>query len=115
MGKPESNSMTSPMMSQVRVGIRVRPLTSKERGLGGKPVVMCDQYNKTVEISTSRFTYDFVLDSTVSQPQLYQTVSAPLLNSFVDGFNATVSTITNLKTFRINLNLNLMKILIFHW
>jgi Kinesin motor domain len=77
---------------QVRVGVRIRPLTSKECAAGGKSVVACDPFTNTVELSTCRFTYDTVLDSSVTQTQLYQTVSAPLLNSFLDGYNATVST-----------------------
>jgi len=37
-----------------------------------------------------RFTYDAVFDSNCSQPELYDCVAAPLLTSFVDGYNATI-------------------------
>lgn len=78
---------------QVRVGVRVRPLTSKEQMMGGKGVVVCDPVSKTVQLSTltnCKFTYDSVFDSNMPQVQLYQSVSTPLLNSFLDGYNATI-------------------------
>jgi len=37
-----------------------------------------------------RFTYDAVFDSNFGQEDLYESVSAPLLSSFVDGYNATI-------------------------
>lgn len=88
-----SLSSSLPLTSQVRVGVRVRPLTSKERGAGGKPVVACDAFSNAVELATCRFTYDAVLDTNITQTELYKTVSAPLLNSFLEGYNATVSVV----------------------
>ena len=41
-----------------------------------------------------RFTYDAVFDSNFSQTDLYESVSAPLLSSFVDGYNATVGIVS---------------------
>lgn len=76
---------------QVRVGVRVRPITSKEHCVGGKCIITSDLYNNTLELSNRRFTYDSVFDTNTTQIQLYQTVSKPLLNSFLDGYNATVS------------------------
>lgn len=83
---PSSSSQTT---SQVRVGVRVRPLTSQENSQGGKCVV--DVYSPTVGIGERRFTYDSVFDSNVTQSDLYDTVAPPLLGSFLDGYNATVS------------------------
>jgi predicted neutral ceramidase superfamily lipid hydrolase len=75
--------------SQVRVGVRVRPLTSKEIQQGGKSSVSVTP--PVVGIGQRRFTYDVAFDSNVSQLELYESVSAPLLKSYVDGYNATVS------------------------
>eukprot|EP00536_Pseudo-nitzschia_multiseries_P002764 jgi/Psemu1/184230/e_gw1.38.172.1 len=36
------------------------------------------------------FTYDAVFDSNFGQEELYESVSAPLLSSFIDGYNATI-------------------------
>ena len=79
--------------SQVRVGVRVRPLTSKEIQQGGKSSVVVAPAGApaaVVGIGQRRFTYDAAFDSTVSQLELYESVSAPLLKSYVDGYNATV-------------------------
>lgn len=52
---------------------------------------MLDVNPPSVGIGERRFTYDAVFDSQVSQEELYNSVSKPLLGSFVDGYNATVS------------------------
>lgn len=75
--------------SQVRVSVRIRPLTRQEVGQGGKAVLAA--VAPEIRLGERRFTYDSVFDSAVSQATLYQEVSAPLLASFVDGYNATVS------------------------
>jgi hypothetical protein len=73
---------------QVRVGVRIRPLTSNEIKQGGKKVL--DVSPPCLGIGERRFTYDAVFDSHISQQELYESVSKPLLASFVDGYNATV-------------------------
>ena len=75
--------------SQVRVGVRIRPLASQEVGQGGKSVLSARA--PEIQLGTRRFTYDAVFDSSVGQEELYQEVSAPLQASFLDGYNATVS------------------------
>jgi hypothetical protein len=81
---------------QVRVGVRIRPLTSQEAaGEGGNSVLAVQQQQQhgkqqEIRLGQSRFTYDAVFDADVSQHDLYQSVSAPLLTSFLDGYNATV-------------------------
>ena len=74
---------------QVRVGVRVRPLTSTEIQQGGKNSLSVTA--PSVSIGQRRFTYDAVFNSIVGQQDLYDSVSAPLLTSFIDGYNATVS------------------------
>jgi hypothetical protein len=73
--------------NQVRVAVRVRPLTKNERHC--KPVL--DVYPPTsIGVSARHFTYDLVLDSNVLQAELYEIVSPNLLSSFLDGYNATI-------------------------
>ena len=83
--KANSNS------SQVRVGVRVRPLTSKEASEGGKVVVDVNAFDRTVAISRRKFTYDAVFHSDVTNSDLDENVAPPLLGAFLNGYNATVS------------------------
>ncbi|CAO3642767.1 unnamed protein product [Cunninghamella blakesleeana] len=57
----------------VRVGLRVRPLSGKE------------------QLRTDKsFTFDYVFDSNTSQQQVFNSAAKPLLEKFMDGFNATI-------------------------
>jgi hypothetical protein len=76
--------------SHVRVGVRIRPLTPKETSEGGKAVVDANTFNRTVELSKRKFTYDSIFPSTLQNLDLYNNVAPPLLNAFLNGFNATV-------------------------
>lgn len=78
------------MSCQVRVGVRIRPITSKESSEGGKQVVEPDAFDRTVCISKRKFTYDSVYDADVSNEELYGSVAPPLLEAFLNGYNATV-------------------------
>ena len=79
--------------SAVRVGVRVRPFTSKEisASRSGESVLTCiRQGTQEIRIGSRRFTYDAVFDESVSQEALYQSVGGPLMENFLEGFNATV-------------------------
>ena len=84
-----ATTKTSKSGSRVRVGVRVRPLASQEIKQGGNCSLSID--SPTIRMGRRRFTYDAVFDSNYNQTELYESVSAPLLSSFVDGYNATVS------------------------
>jgi len=90
MGKPGEQQLAS----QVRVGLRVRPLTSQELREGGKNVLNAN--HPEVCLGERRFTFDSVFDANVDQQDLYRSVSAPLLQTFLEGYNATVSLPTSL-------------------
>ena len=75
--------------SRVRVGVRVRPLTSHEIREGGNYGLNLD--SPTIRMGRRTFTYDAVFDANYGQAELYESVSTRLLSSFVDGYNATVS------------------------
>lgn len=74
---------------QVRVGVRIRPVTSQEIKQGGKEVLNVTA--PSIGIGERCFTYDAVFGSHIGQQELYDHISKPLLGSFVDGYNATVS------------------------
>lgn len=91
--KAKMTKSTTTNTSNVRVGVRIRPLTSSERSLGGNEVVRTNEPQKEVILGENKrkFTYDAVFDGHVQQEQLYNQVAPPLLKSFLDGYNATVS------------------------
>ena len=76
--------------SQVRVAVRIRPLTSRETSEGGKVAVDSNAFNRTVSLAKRKFTYDSVFHPTVTQLELYNNVAPPLLDAFLGGYNATV-------------------------
>ena len=78
-------------MSQVRVAVRARPLSFAEQTRGGKEIVNLSSTNRTISLGTNDFTFDSVYDSKLSQNDLYNDLSRPLLSSFLEGYNATVS------------------------
>ena len=88
-------SSTKSSLSQVRVAVRARPLSSAEQTRGGKEFVKLSSINRTVSLGTNEtgkeFTFDSVYDSKLSQNDLYNDLSRPLLSSFLEGYNATVS------------------------
>ncbi|KAL3798424.1 hypothetical protein HJC23_005077 [Cyclotella cryptica] len=81
---------TNETSSQVRVGVRIRPITSKESSEGGKVVAEANAFDRTVGISKRKFTYDSVFHSNVSNEELYNNVAPPLLDAFLNGYNATI-------------------------
>lgn len=73
--------------TSVRVGVRVRPLTRNE--LGGTSVLQAQP--PSIRLANRSFTYDSVFHEGTSQTSLYQAVHKDLLESFLEGYNATVS------------------------
>jgi hypothetical protein len=74
--------------SRVRVGVRVRPLAPQEIKQGGNCSLNID--SPSIRMGQRIFTYDAVFDSNYDQSELYDSISTPLLSSFIDGYNATV-------------------------
>ena len=83
-------SASSNNACQVRVGVRIRPPTAQEAEKGGNSVLSVQQQQQEICLGQRRFTFDAVFDASVTQHDLYQSVSSPLLTSFLDGYNATV-------------------------
>ena len=73
--------------TQVRVAVRVRPLTSKEQDC---KAVVDVRPPASVGIASRNFTYDLAFDARVPQAVLYDKVSPNLLSSFLEGYNATI-------------------------
>lgn len=75
------------MSSGVKVGVRIRPLLSKERHQTNS---MTTYDSESIEFKNHTFTYDYVFGMEMSQAELYQSTAAPMLKSFLDGFNVTI-------------------------
>jgi hypothetical protein len=59
----------------------------------GSLSILTEPQTNCIALSGRRFTYryDAVFDAATSQSDLYAQVSPPLLQAFLDGYNATVS------------------------
>jgi len=100
--------MTTSASSQVRVGVRIRPITYNEQSKGAKAIVSTSINNSsndiatgatapvtaTVDILERKFTFDSVFDEHMTQSQLYDSVVGDgtnnMLEAFLDGYNATI-------------------------
>ena len=80
--------------SSVLVAVRVRPLLAMEDGTDLCIRVMQSAQNdlKSLQVSGGgpRFTYDQVFDLTSTQEEIYQASVAPLVESCLMGYNATI-------------------------
>ncbi|KAI8140358.1 hypothetical protein BJV82DRAFT_650891 [Fennellomyces sp. T-0311] len=75
----------------VRVGLRVRPLTQKEQLSNCSECLSYIPNEPQILIGTDKsFTYDYVFDSNSDQASVYEAAAGPLMQKFMDGFNATI-------------------------
>ncbi|KAJ1432252.1 P-loop containing nucleoside triphosphate hydrolase protein, partial [Ochromonadaceae sp. CCMP2298] len=73
--------------SRVRVGVRIRPLLSKEKG---QNVTFSAYDAQSVSFKAQTYTYDHVFGMELSQSQLYEQTAEPMLKSFLEGYNCTI-------------------------
>lgn len=77
--------------SSVQVALRVRPLNAKETLANCSECISYIPNEPQIVIGTDRsFTFDFVFNADSTQPQVYQTCVSPLIEKFLDGYNATI-------------------------
>ncbi|ORX53097.1 kinesin-domain-containing protein [Hesseltinella vesiculosa] len=75
----------------VRVGLRVRPLTEKEQLTNCTECVSFIPNEPQILIGTDKsFTFDYVFDTVTPQDDVYTSAAKPLLDKFLEGFNATI-------------------------
>ncbi|CAO3700832.1 hypothetical protein G6F70_002161 [Rhizopus microsporus] len=75
----------------VRVGLRVRPLTQKEQLSNCTECISFIPNEPQILLGTDKsFTYDYVFSNEARQEEVYQKAAAPLLEKFIEGFNATI-------------------------
>lgn len=75
----------------VRVGLRVRPLTQKEQLTNCTECISFIPNEPQILVGTDKsFTYDYVFSNDSEQQQVYEKAASPLLEKFMEGFNATI-------------------------
>ena len=76
----------------IRVALRIRPLTEQEKQHHQNNVISFIPDNlQQITINNERsFTFDYVYPPSVNQRDVYDTSVVPLLDKFVEGYNATI-------------------------
>ena len=73
----------------IKVGVRVRPLSSKELGEGD--IECLSAIDTTIKCgSDHKFTYDYAFEPSTTNEELYGHAARPLLDDVFRGFNATI-------------------------
>mmetsp|Transcript_571 Transcript_571/g.870 ORF Transcript_571/g.870 Transcript_571/m.870 type:complete len:1572 (+) Transcript_571:427-5142(+) len=84
----------SESLDNVRVVVRVRPLSEREllEGAARKCVTVQQNSSLVLDIKPEpkRFTYDYVADETTTQQELFEVVGKPISNSCLTGYNGTI-------------------------
>ncbi len=82
---------TGVQSSSVKVGIRVRPALAKEQTTGALQLNSAGEGNSgELQFKGQAFTFDYVFPPELSQYELYQHTAAPMLKSFMEGYNVTI-------------------------
>jgi len=80
-------------LCNVRVGVRVRPLSNTELAADSRQVISYPGRD-VISIGDGKgdksFTFDHVFPTQMSQQELYDGTAAPMLQSFFDGYNVTI-------------------------
>lgn len=75
----------------VQVAVRVRPLLPKELLHGHKCCVSADPAARRITLGHNRhFLCDFLFQEASGQEEVYEACVEPLVEAFLQGFNATV-------------------------
>lgn len=79
----------------VKVAIRIRPISSRETAEGEVRKCITAQVHKNSVIVDMKpeakvFTYDFVADEDISQDQMFQVVGKPIATACLSGYNGTI-------------------------
>ncbi|KAG5482190.1 hypothetical protein CUR178_06049 [Leishmania enriettii] len=79
----------------IKVLVRCRPLSEKEKAAGHKSCVDLDMVQNTVTVKSiigepDRWTFDAVINNSFSQQDIFTQLIMPLTESVLGGFNATV-------------------------
>ena len=93
-----SESDTKPESDNVRVAVRCRPLSDKEKESSCKMAVKINRLRGEVTIGHQRgrgpgnasektFTFDLVFDMDAAQTEVYNETARPIVESVIEGYN----------------------------
>jgi kinesin family protein 3/17 len=79
----------------VKVAVRLRPMSNTERDAGYDHIVRIDSTDAVVNVKnatgqTVSFRYDFAFPEGISQEEIYEKTSAPIVSGVLEGFNGTI-------------------------
>lgn len=81
------------MDNRIKVGVRIRPLSSKEIQEGGSTFVQADSTGKILfkndSKSSSDFQYDWAFGPNSDQRIVYEKMCKTLIDKVFEGYNAT--------------------------
>jgi len=81
--------MSASASCSVKVGVRIRPLLSKEKH---QAVTLAPEKcsRQSLSFKGQQYSFDHVFGSDLSQQYLYQETAAPMLKGFLEGYNVTI-------------------------
>lgn len=79
----------------IKVAVRLRPMSSKEKASGFKSVVEIDQQNSSVSLLNEQgqpvsFTFDYAFPDNIAQEDVYEQTAAGIVNGVLEGYNGTI-------------------------
>jgi hypothetical protein len=82
----------------VKVIVRIRPLSHKERANGNQEVGKVDSENATISVhdpnnnkaNPKQFTFDRTYGPNCKQTDIYNQIAAPVVEDVLKGFNGTI-------------------------
>lgn len=79
----------------VRVFIRIRPLSKKENAEGNENIIVCDYKENLIALKrngehTKPFKFDHVFGPTTVQLDMYRMVAYPIVEKALEGYNGTI-------------------------
>ena len=79
----------------IQVMIRVRPLSEKEKqensnGSATDPVVIIGENHREIKVKKNSFFFDWVCGMSTTQNQIYEGIGSIMINSCLEGYNATI-------------------------
>ena len=79
------------MDNRIKVGIRVRPLSTKEQNENSCNAVSCDDQRGRIAVGEKKtqFGFDWVHGSNAAQRAIYDKMCLPLIDKCFEGYNAT--------------------------
>ena len=92
---------TKPESDNVRVAIRCRPLSDKEKEtscqmavninrLRGEVIIGHQRGRGSSNVAEKTFTFDLVFDMDAAQTEVYNETARPIVESVLEGYNGTV-------------------------